>query len=558
MKWNMPDLMDEMKKKSRKDIDLMDEMKKKPRNDIDLWEEKEKKSRKDIDLWELKHGKKEAEGEDEPSTGSGKLFKAKKHNKTDLVLIKATEENDYFEVKQANRDTSSLLTNEHGAFLEFPLKFMKETSQGVSYSFNLDVSRELYLEAKKSAKIRKSIDSMVFELENETKQRKHSGDDNKDKSEVSVSKKKKKLKGVAAKKEKKGKKLKQVKGKNEDADKKKKKVKGKKVKQAARGVSPEAVKKPKTPGTGSGVSLSAAGMSKLYSMAGYDLPNMGLETETKSKSMKKEELTPVKDEYKDERKGNYKDDKDGKYSPSTPLRDDRSPSPSLIADLSRLSDRRDDGPRLPKMKDSRSPSKVPIMRDGRSPLKDKKRSSVKDDDSFSRKHLKEKDQSPGHPRYSSPAGEGNTSPGIKYSPIRDGKESDRSFSSLDRDQDRSRNSQQSPGRRLDSPETRIFSPKSESSGGEKRRPRTPSPLETDKRSRGSSRRSPLPDGKFSPVRGRQGRTPEEDRGQRSPGRMLSPANRKRSPGSPARKRTPVRHSSPRLKNRSPSKQEEES
>ena len=112
----------------------------------------------------------------------------------------------------------------------------------------------------------------------ETKQRKHSGDDTKDKSDVSVSKKKKKLKGVAAKKEKKGKKLKQVKGKNEDADKKKKKVKGKKVKQAARGVSPEAVKKPKTPGTGSGVSLSAAGMSKLYSMAGYDLPNMGLET----------------------------------------------------------------------------------------------------------------------------------------------------------------------------------------------------------------------------------------------------------------------------------------
>ena len=292
MKWNMPDLMDEMKKKkarkddlweekekkSRKDIDLWEDIDKKPRKDIDLWEEKEKKSRKDIDLWELKHGKKEAEGEDEPSPGSGKLFKAKKHNKTDLVLIKATEENDYFEVKQANRDTSSLLKNEDGAFLEFPLKFMKETSQGVSYSFNLDVSKELYLEAKKSAKIRKSIDSMVFELENETKQRKHSGDDTKDKSDVSVSKKKKKLKGVAAKKEKKGKKLKQVKGKNEDADKKKKKVKGKKVKQAARGVSPEAVKKPKTPGTGSGVSLSAAGMSKLYSMAGYDLPNMGLET----------------------------------------------------------------------------------------------------------------------------------------------------------------------------------------------------------------------------------------------------------------------------------------
>merc|ERR1712025_1306515 len=98
--------------------------------------------------------------------------------------------------------------NEDGSFLEFPLKFMKETSQGVSYSFNLDVSKELYLEAKKSAKIRKSIDSMVFELENETKQRKHSGDDTKDKSDVSVSKKKKKKKksNVTKKKKKKKKK----------------------------------------------------------------------------------------------------------------------------------------------------------------------------------------------------------------------------------------------------------------------------------------------------------------------------------------------------------------
>ena len=50
----------------------------------------------------------------------------------------------------------------------------------------------------------------------------------------------------------------------------------------------------------------------------------------------------------------FRQQKDSEYSPSSPLQDDaeedpghvsRSPSPSLIADLSRLSDRQDDGPR---------------------------------------------------------------------------------------------------------------------------------------------------------------------------------------------------------------------
>jgi len=50
---------------------------------------------------------------------------------------------------------------------------------------------------------------------------------------------------------------------------------------------------------------------------------------------------------------------------------ERSPSPTLRGDLSRISGPRtpSPGPRLPKMKDSRSPSKVPIMRDSRSPIR---------------------------------------------------------------------------------------------------------------------------------------------------------------------------------------------
>ena len=68
----------------------------------------------------------------------------------------------------------------------------------------------------------------------------------------------------------------------------------------------------------------------------------------KQKTVKDRESTPVKDAKSTRRQ------KDSAYSPSTPLQDDteedrahvsRSPSPSLIADLSRLSDRQDDGPR---------------------------------------------------------------------------------------------------------------------------------------------------------------------------------------------------------------------
>merc|ERR1711915_718755 len=107
------------------------------------------------------------------------LFTVPKNSTSDLVLIKANKEDDYFNVKQEDRkDDPSILRNHDGSFIEFPIKFMKETSQGVSYSFNLEKSQELYLEAKKSAKIRKSIDSMMCELENQTKKksREKSGD----------------------------------------------------------------------------------------------------------------------------------------------------------------------------------------------------------------------------------------------------------------------------------------------------------------------------------------------------------------------------------------------
>ena len=62
----------------------------------------------------------------------------------------------------------------------------------------------------------------------------------------------------------------------------------------------------------------------------------------------------------------------GPEGESSPTRS-RSPSPSLLADLSRISSgprSPSPGPRLPKFKDSRSPSKVPIMRDRRSPIRE--------------------------------------------------------------------------------------------------------------------------------------------------------------------------------------------
>ena len=145
---------------------------------------------------------------------------------------------------------------------------MKETSHGVSYSFNLSKSNEIYLEAKKSAKIRKSIDSMMSELENQTKKksREKSGEN------ADSSGGKKKKKDIVPKKGlKKRKKMKDLSEENEDfnsSGKKKKKIKKtksvNKSLNSATDTSPEPAKK-----AGASVALSAGGLSKLFSMAGY-------------------------------------------------------------------------------------------------------------------------------------------------------------------------------------------------------------------------------------------------------------------------------------------------
>merc|ERR1712105_294010 len=186
-KWDLPDLMDEMKKKkvkkevigNNKDrkgkVEAEKSRDRKHSKDIDLWELKHGKKnegpedRKDIDLWDLKQTE---ETEEETDTSPERLFTVPRNSTSDLVLIKANVEDDYFNVKQEDRkDDPFILRNNDGFFIEFPIKFMKETSHGVSYSYNLSKSNEIYLEAKKSAKIRKSIDSMMSELENQTKKK---------------------------------------------------------------------------------------------------------------------------------------------------------------------------------------------------------------------------------------------------------------------------------------------------------------------------------------------------------------------------------------------------
>ena len=299
-KWDLPDLMDEMKKKKvpketvgnkkdRKDkADVEPTKDRKHRKDIDLWELKhgskmeDSEDHKSIDLWDQKHGQQDEESEEDMEISPGKLFTIPKNSTSDLVLIKANIEDDYLNVKQENRkDDPSLLRNNDGLFIEFPIKFMKETSQGVSYSFNLDKSNEIYLEAKKSAKIRKSIDSMMCELENQTKKR--SREKSGEKADTSASGGKKKKKVVALKKG--SKKRKKLKDANQDDDdltssgKKKKKVKKTKSVNksltSATDTSPEPARK-----AGASVTLSAGGLSKLFSMAGYPKPQ---EQDDKSK-----------------------------------------------------------------------------------------------------------------------------------------------------------------------------------------------------------------------------------------------------------------------------------
>jgi len=539
-KWNMPDLMDEMKK--------------------------EKEGRKDIDLWELRHGKKEADVEvaqSPPSPPAPKLFQIKK-KKNGLVLIKANSDEDYYSIKQAKRDptdASNLVDTEDGDFLEYPFKFMKETSDGVCFCYNPEVSKEIFVEAKKSAKIRKSIDSMMFELENETKKKQQSRDNSIENPDISKIKKKKKLKPVVEKKDKKKKKVAAV-----DAapvvGKKKKKLKVKKEKVDVKSELTKLAQVDNVP-------LSAAGMSKLYSMAGYAAVGKP-EVEVKKKDAEEEAplppvtpKKPVKEEKIEE-----------KYDPCTPLQDDteygdnevsRSPSPNLIADLNRISDRNDDGPRLPKMKDSRSPSKVPIMRDGRSPLKERK--------SFLKESPVKKDQE----KHRSPRASEiprNESPGIEYDPIRDSHDSefrdrDQSYSSQDkdpRDNQNDRSRRLSPGRPLEGSGDKVFSPKSETSGRMRRASRSP---------RGKRTPSPRNKHRYSEREKNRGRSPVNDRERRpftperdqmktnkeshhSPGRYLEnskePESRVRKSVSPGRRlASPIRSASPSRRSLSPRK-----
>merc|ERR1719317_1821857 len=140
---------------------------------------------------------------------------------------------------------------------------------------------------------------------------------------------------------------------------------------------------------GSSVPLSAAGMSKLFSMAGYDPSTKDKESRTDESGSKSQGVgslspSPLKSKKADisridrsppcrssSRHSNEQRSEKIMYEMPRRSLSERSPSPSLRGDLSRISGPRtpSPGPRLPKMKDSRSPSKVPIMRDRRSPLK---------------------------------------------------------------------------------------------------------------------------------------------------------------------------------------------
>ena len=210
-----------------------------------------------------------------------------------------------------------------------------------------------------------------------------------------------------------------------------------------------------------------------------------------------------------------------KYSPHTPSHDaSRSPSPSLIADLSRISHLQDEGPRLPKMKDSRSPSKIPIMRDGRSPITEEPGGYYSSP---------RKDQLPGD------------SPGIDYNPIRGENHSPRSPSrELD---ERGRPRQDFRSKRESSPNNSSPGRKTRSrQKSPARRGRTPSPFNRKDESR--SRKSP-PDERNRSYPADSRKSPDKERSPHSQRNRSSP-QRRRSPFSG--KMTPDRNRSPRKLN----------
>ena len=258
------------------------------RNMPDLKDEisKEKMARKDVDLWELKHGARDEENND----SQGKLFTVDAASKNEMILIKANLDEDFKEVKKVSRDMSLLVSKKEGYFLNFPFKYMKHTESGVCFSYNLEMSAETYKEEKKSAQLRKSIDSMMFELENETKRKRSvSGE----KVEINSSKKKKKTKLD----DKKAKKRKRTEEKSESFSKKnKKKTRSEKVntkgetdeeKDSASETSPQS--KRSKAASCQNVTLSAAGINKLFSMAGYTEADKETETKEKNVSTRKQE-----------------------------------------------------------------------------------------------------------------------------------------------------------------------------------------------------------------------------------------------------------------------------
>merc|ERR1712106_216974 len=123
-----------------------------------------------------------------------------------------------------NRDTTEFVHNKEGIFLEFPCKYMQETSSGLTWSYNLEMCKSLDLDKKRSARIRQSIDCMVSELEHDTLKKRSR--ENSILSEIAEPvKRKKKKKGGKAEDLKKDKKKKQ---KKDDASTKKLKKKKKK------------------------------------------------------------------------------------------------------------------------------------------------------------------------------------------------------------------------------------------------------------------------------------------------------------------------------------------
>jgi len=489
-----------------------------------LHTEEKHKDTKNIDLWELKHGNQNQSIKKELNQTSEDyrevLDKEDRDDKDQTIYIKAANDDDYHEVKQEHRDTTGFIHMKDEIFIEFPSRFMRETSSGMAWSYNLETSQSLDLEVKRSAHIRQSIDSMVSELEIDALKKKSRENSVKSDMEGPVKKKKKKRtsKVEELKKDKKKRKFK----KEEVSSKKTKKKKKKKDRDIDEDIdlpdisfdldqsmtSTNTSPDPKRQRVDSGsVPLSAAGVSKLFSMAGYDPSSNKKEgrdekicdsdskgrgvpeslspspLKTKRKSSRMDQSPPTRSDSRHSKcskdfsireemfsNRSFSSGREEVFTPSmekrsalvgTPVQDDtelptaerivmyenvprrslseKSPSPSLRGDLSRISGPRtpSPGPRLPKMKDSRSPSKVPIMRDRRSPLKQSPvRDTRKKDHSNERgrsleryeSHKKKNSRKSHRSRETSPGGQFLTEEdfiGKNYESLRDKRESPR-------------------------------------------------------------------------------------------------------------------------------------